>query len=65
MGRDEPVSPERKHPGADPEQAAVLADALPDQPGAADLGNGGQHEQHNGAGDGHDRTPTGRGAGAW
>jgi MFS family permease len=45
QGRDEPVSPEREHPGADPEQAAVLADALPHQPGSTDLGEGGQHEQ--------------------
>ena len=47
QGRDEPVGPEREDPGADPEQAALLAHALPHEPGAADFGEGGQHEQRN------------------
>lgn len=39
IGHDgEAVEAERDDTGADPEQAAVLPDALPHQPGAADLG---------------------------
>jgi hypothetical protein len=45
-GGHEPVTTEGEDPGADEDQAAVFADALPDQPGAADLGQGGQGEQH-------------------
>jgi hypothetical protein len=33
----------------------VLAQALPDQPGAADLEHGGDNEQGDGTQDGHDR----------
>jgi hypothetical protein len=36
----------------------VLADALPDQPGAADLGQGGQREQQHRTHHGHGRTLT-------
>ena len=61
QGRDEPVEPERDHPGADPDPAAVLAHALPDQPRAADLGQRGEDEQNDRAGNGHgasvDRSP--------
>ena len=58
-----PYSAERDHPGADPDPAAVLAHALPDQPGATDLGDRGQDEQHDRADNGHgasvDRSPDG------
>jgi hypothetical protein len=47
-GGDEPVAAQGEDPGADQQQAAVLADALPDQPGAADLGQRGQGEQRDG-----------------
>ena len=42
---DEPVRAERDDAGGDPPQAAVFAHALPDQPGTADLGEGGDDEQ--------------------
>jgi hypothetical protein len=48
-GGHEPVTTEGEDPGADEDQAAVFADALPDQPGAADLGQRGQDEQQHGA----------------
>jgi len=38
QGRDEAVRAEREHTGAGEDQAAVLTDALPDEPRAADLG---------------------------
>src|SRR6266480_2508170 len=41
-GGDEAVGAQGGDAGADEQQAAVFADALPDQPGAADLGEGGQ-----------------------
>ena len=41
----EAVQAERDDAGADPDPALVLADALPDQPGATDLGDGGEAEQ--------------------
>jgi hypothetical protein len=44
-GGHEPVEPEGQDAGADKGQAAVLADALPDQPGRTNLGQGGQGEQ--------------------
>ena len=49
---DEPVGAEGEDAGADPEHAAVLAHALPDQPGATDLGDGrdGEQEQRSAAG---------------
>ena len=50
---DEAVEAQRDHAGADPEPAAVLTDALPDQPGAADLGDGGEREQEQRGGDRH------------
>ncbi|GGW71571.1 hypothetical protein GCM10010381_65380 [Streptomyces xantholiticus] len=37
----------------------VLADALPHQPGAADLEEGGDDEQGNGTSDGHTRDTNG------
>src|SRR6266545_4289841 len=44
-GGNKAVDAKRQDAGADEQQAAVLADALPDQPGAADLGQRGQAEQ--------------------
>lgn len=44
------------HAGGDPQQATVFAPALPDQPGATDLGERGQNEEQGGTGDGHVRT---------
>ncbi|GIF67925.1 hypothetical protein Ais01nite_59600 [Asanoa ishikariensis] len=40
-GGHEAVQAERGDAGADPEQPTMLAYALPHQPGAADLGEGG------------------------
>jgi len=57
-GGDEPVSAEGEDAGADEGEAAVLADALPDQPRAADLGQRGQREQQDRTDDGHGRTLT-------
>jgi hypothetical protein len=37
-GGRESVGAERNDAGADEDQAAVFADALPDEPGAADFG---------------------------
>jgi hypothetical protein len=45
QGGHEAVQAEADHPRADPDPAAVLADPLPDQPGAADLSQGGEYEQ--------------------
>jgi hypothetical protein len=50
-GRDEAVGAEGGDAGADPQQTLVLADALPDQPGAADLGDRGEDEQQSGSSD--------------
>src|SRR5690606_29741241 len=58
-GGDEPVRAEREHAGGDPEQAALLPQPLPDEPGAADLGDGGQHEEDQGTQSGHGRDFTG------
>src|ERR687891_262842 len=44
-GGDEAVGGERGDAGADPGGAAVFTDALPDQPGAADLCDGGDGEE--------------------
>jgi hypothetical protein len=41
---DEPIGAEGEDAGADEGEAAVFADALPDQPGAADLGQRGQRD---------------------
>jgi hypothetical protein len=41
QGGDEPVRAKREHTGTDPDPPAVFAHALPDQPGAADLQQGG------------------------
>src|SRR6202022_3115137 len=41
QGGDEAVDAERDDAGAHPDPAAVLTDALPDQPGATDFGQGG------------------------
>jgi hypothetical protein len=43
---EEPVAPQRDHTRGDPRRAAVFSPALPDQPGAADLRDGGNPEQH-------------------
>src|SRR5690606_21441487 len=53
QGGHEPVEAERDDPGPGPQQAALLADALPHQPGAPDLGESGQHEQEDGTGHEH------------
>src|ERR1051326_3133279 len=47
QGGDEPVESERHHSGADPDPAAMFPNALPDQPGTADLEQRGQYEQRN------------------
>jgi hypothetical protein len=57
QGGDEPVDAERENAGADPEQAAVFPNALPDQPGAADLRQRGEDEQDDRAGNGHGPEP--------
>jgi hypothetical protein len=44
-GGHEPIQPQGEDAGADEGQAALFADALPDQPGSADLCQGGQGEQ--------------------
>ena len=45
QGRDEAVRTEGDHTGADPQQPALLAHALPHQPRPADLGERGEQEQ--------------------
>lgn len=40
-----PVDAERDDSGADPDPASVLANALPHQPRAADLSDGGGYEE--------------------
>jgi hypothetical protein len=55
-GGDEPIEPEGQDAGTDKGQAAVFADALPDQPGPADLGQGGQGKQQHRAQRGHGLT---------
>jgi hypothetical protein len=40
QGGHEPIQAKGNDSGTDKDQAAVFADALPDQPGAADLGQG-------------------------
>jgi hypothetical protein len=52
-GGDEPVGGEGGDTGGDPGDASVFTDALPDEPGAADLGDGSESEQDQGAGDRH------------
>ncbi len=52
-GGDESVGAEGEHASGDPPQAAVFAPALPDEPGTADLADGGQREQHDGLGERH------------
>jgi hypothetical protein len=42
--------------GADKDQASMFSDALPDQPGLADFGQGGQGEQQDGTQHGHGLT---------
>ncbi len=50
---DEPVGPEHHDSRATPDDAPVLSDALPDHPGATDLGERGKDEQQQRAQDGH------------
>jgi hypothetical protein len=57
---DEAIAAEGEDAGADEGQAAVFADALPDQPGAADLGQSGQGEQQDRAQHGQGVTYPGR-----
>jgi hypothetical protein len=45
QGGDEPVEADGEDAGADPTDAAVFADALPDEPGATNLGDGGQRKR--------------------
>src|SRR5664280_1716228 len=54
QGGDEPVQTESDDAGADPDQPAMLPDPLPDQPGATYLGNRGEDEQCDRAGDEHE-----------
>jgi uncharacterized protein (TIGR03083 family) len=51
---DEAVQAEGDDAGGDPQHAAVLPPALPDEPRTADLGDRGQQEQQDGADDRHD-----------
>jgi hypothetical protein len=44
--RHESVAPERDHSRAGPQQASLFPHPLPHHPGAADLGNRGEDEQH-------------------
>ena len=55
QGRNEAVEAKRDDAGAHPDPAAVFTEALPDQPRATDLGDGGEDEQQ-------DRTRHGHGA---
>jgi hypothetical protein len=55
-GCDEPIRTEGDDSGTDPGPATVLADPLPHQPCAADLGEGREHEEKHGACDCHGRT---------
>ena len=64
-GGHEPIQAEGQDASADKGQTAVLADPLPDQPGPADLGEGGHGEQEDGAQYGHGRTLPRRRALAW
>src|SRR4051794_39239419 len=57
QGRHEAVAAQGDHAGARPQQAAVLPDALPDEPGTTDLGDRGEHEEQHGAGEGHGGEP--------
>lgn len=57
QGGDEAVDSECDDAGTDPGPSLVLAHALPDQPGATDLEQGGGEEQGHGARDGHERRP--------
>lgn len=52
------VQTERDDTGTDPDPALVLADALPHQPGASDLEQGGDDEQGDGTGDEHGAEPS-------
>jgi hypothetical protein len=58
-GGDESVEAQGEDAGADEGQAAVFADALPDQPGPTDLGQRGQAEQQHRAQHGHVATIAG------
>jgi hypothetical protein len=58
QGRDESVGPEREDSRADPEEPAMFPHALPDQPGAADLGECGEDEQDDRTRDVHNAEPT-------
>jgi hypothetical protein len=42
---EEPVQPEGYHSGSNVGESAFLADALPDQVGATDFGDGCQHDR--------------------
>lgn len=53
-GGDEPVQAESDHAGPDEHEAPFLAHSLPDEPGTANLGDGGEDEQANRGEDGHD-----------
>jgi RNA polymerase sigma factor (sigma-70 family) len=53
QGGDEAVEPEGDDPTADPEPPPVLAHPLPHEPGTADLGERGEDEEQERAGDGH------------
>jgi hypothetical protein len=55
QGGDEAVEAESDDSGADEDPAAVFADSLPDQPGAADLGDRGQYEQRDRLQDEHEQ----------
>jgi hypothetical protein len=56
-GGDEAVGGQGGDADADPGEAAVLADALPDRPGTADLGERGEGEQQDRAQHGHGAEP--------
>jgi hypothetical protein len=61
-GGHEPVGAEGNDAGAEEDQAAVFADALPDQSGSADLGHRGQGVQQDRAQHSHGLTlPRGQG----
>jgi hypothetical protein len=52
--RDEAIGSEREHATRRPQHAPVLAHALPHEPGAPDLRQRGESEQHQGPDDGHE-----------